>query len=141
MNEEMNNEVAAEEVPSVEAAETAETHEPLVIRKDRAGREWAEVWRDRKILRIRTDMTAGRRCWRRFPMSTSRARRTSCASTRRAGPPSTTTFSATPIEAVAKICARRPPRFAGEGFSFGLKAVPRRESRLHAEEIARSEKL
>ena len=56
MNEEMNNEVAAEEVPSVEAAETAETHEPLVIRKDRAGREWAEVWRDRKILRIRTDM-------------------------------------------------------------------------------------
>ena len=55
MNEEMNNEVAAEEVPTVEVAETAETHEPLVIRKDRVGHEWAEVWRDRKILRIRID--------------------------------------------------------------------------------------
>ena len=55
MNEEMNNEVAAEEVPTVEAAETAEAHEPLVIRKDRVGGEWAEVWRDRKILRIRID--------------------------------------------------------------------------------------
>ena len=62
MNDETNNEAAAEAVetaeaiPTVEAAETAEVHEPLLIRKDREGREWAEVWRDGKIMRIRTDL-------------------------------------------------------------------------------------
>ena len=63
MNDETNNEATTAEavgtavaIPTVEAAETAEVHEPLVIRKDREGREWAEVWRDGKILRIRTDL-------------------------------------------------------------------------------------
>ena len=63
MNDETNNEAetaevaeTAEAIPTVEAAETAEVHEPLVIRKDREGREWAEVWRGGKIMRIRTDL-------------------------------------------------------------------------------------
>ena len=63
MNDETHNAAAtaeaaetAEAIPTVEAAETAEVHEPLLIRKDRVGREWAEVWRDGKIMRIRTDL-------------------------------------------------------------------------------------
>ena len=132
MNEEMNNEVAAEEVPSVEAAETAETHEPLVIRKDRIGREWAEVWRDRKILRIRIDQISAMSLDRVVEISEDGEEEevtdtvpyvhlAGGTSTRRAGPPSTTTSSATPTESVAKVRARRPPRFAGRAFLLASK--------------------
>ncbi len=59
MNEEINNENAETAVaPTVADAETAQVRKPFSVRKDRNAHEWAEVWCDDKIVRVRIDLVS-----------------------------------------------------------------------------------